>query len=327
MLSFLAGMAVTAHADVLCRPKNGTTVRVRPACRTQEVQLDPVALGLQGPAGPTGSQGEPGVQGVAGPTGPAGMDGLNAETLHVFDDNGQDLGVFVATNFSTQYHVYDVSEGIVIPFTDPATGSFEQLERIYYDQLNCEGIPFADAIAQLGGNIPLVPGMTAKAYVVPGGPLLYVRAIDNPTMRIPVSLVTNGGTCDNYPDGAPPQLERIYYDAPNCEGTAFADAIRQFGGSIPLEPGMTALAYVVPGEPLLFVRAIDDPEVRTPASQVTVSGICDSNMGDTSPRSTVLFETSTQAFSSPPRSTVLFESSPSFFPGGPTWPLTVGLAP
>lgn len=80
-LGFIAGMAVNADADVLCRPKNGVTVRVRVACKTQEVQLNPIILGLQGPAGPTGPQGEKGdtgdvgEQGVAGPIGPQGTQG------------------------------------------------------------------------------------------------------------------------------------------------------------------------------------------------------------------------------------------------------------
>jgi hypothetical protein len=41
-----------ASADVLCQRRSGVVV-VRPAeCKKRETRLDPVALGLQGPAGP-----------------------------------------------------------------------------------------------------------------------------------------------------------------------------------------------------------------------------------------------------------------------------------
>src|SRR2546425_4734098 len=47
-----------ARAAVLCTAGSGSgTVRVREACRPREVQLDPVALGLQGPPGPRGLRG------------------------------------------------------------------------------------------------------------------------------------------------------------------------------------------------------------------------------------------------------------------------------
>src|SRR5438552_4117827 len=60
MKGWLAGVvavvvAVASDAGVLCASHSGSgTVRVRTACRTTEVQLDPVALGLQGPPGPQG---------------------------------------------------------------------------------------------------------------------------------------------------------------------------------------------------------------------------------------------------------------------------------
>jgi hypothetical protein len=42
----------------------GSTVKLRDACKANEVQVDPVALGLQGPKG---NQGDPGAPGSAGP--------------------------------------------------------------------------------------------------------------------------------------------------------------------------------------------------------------------------------------------------------------------
>ena len=59
---------------------------MRAACRPRDVQLDPVALGLQGPPGP---KGEAGVQGPPGPG------------LVVKDANGATVGV-VADTGTTQ---------------------------------------------------------------------------------------------------------------------------------------------------------------------------------------------------------------------------------
>lgn len=61
-------LVVTASAVVLCaRPRlDGTfnaTVKIRELCKPREQQLDPVALGLQGPPG---QQGDPGPQGDPG---------------------------------------------------------------------------------------------------------------------------------------------------------------------------------------------------------------------------------------------------------------------
>src|SRR5262245_26664995 len=62
---------LSTHAVVLCaKPKAdgsfNTTVMIRAACKPRETQLDPAALGLQGPRGPRGAQGERGEQGQPG---------------------------------------------------------------------------------------------------------------------------------------------------------------------------------------------------------------------------------------------------------------------
>ena len=51
----------TAYAVVLCaKPRSDGTfnssVRIREACTSRETQIDPVALGLQGPQGPQGEE-------------------------------------------------------------------------------------------------------------------------------------------------------------------------------------------------------------------------------------------------------------------------------
>src|SRR5262245_32952831 len=79
-LSFFVAVAIVsiaAHANalVMCAHKTatgqvsqGANIKLRNACRSSEVQVDPVALNLQGPQGPPGSDGQPGQQGVPGPT-------------------------------------------------------------------------------------------------------------------------------------------------------------------------------------------------------------------------------------------------------------------
>ncbi len=68
----LAVMTADVHAMVLCTSSRGSgTVRVRPACRGNETQLDPVTLGLQGPSGPAGPTGTTGTSGPGGDRGPA----------------------------------------------------------------------------------------------------------------------------------------------------------------------------------------------------------------------------------------------------------------
>jgi hypothetical protein len=67
----------TARADILCQEDNLDTLKARPGpdCRTGEKKIDPVTLGLQGPAGPEGSVGPKGADGAVGPAGPEGPDG------------------------------------------------------------------------------------------------------------------------------------------------------------------------------------------------------------------------------------------------------------
>jgi hypothetical protein len=62
-------IATAADAAVLCaKPRKdgtfSTSVKIREGCKTAEVQLDPAALGLQGPPGPQGPQGIQGESGV-----------------------------------------------------------------------------------------------------------------------------------------------------------------------------------------------------------------------------------------------------------------------
>ena len=64
-------LAVPAYALVICTGRSGIgAMRLRATCRASEVQVDPVALGLQGLPGPPGATGEQGDVGPQGPVGP-----------------------------------------------------------------------------------------------------------------------------------------------------------------------------------------------------------------------------------------------------------------
>lgn len=131
-----------AEAVVLCAHKDKAgnasgTITVRQVCKKNEVQLNPVALGLVGPPGPKGDKGDPGPQSPAGPS------------VIVKDTNGVDIGVLVTLNFNlgqgyatALLKVGDDAVGGV--FT--STGGFVQ-GRVYllYETLNCSGLPLLGA--------------------------------------------------------------------------------------------------------------------------------------------------------------------------------------
>jgi hypothetical protein len=75
---------------VLCKPKQGAALRVRTVCERNEVTVDPIALGLQGPQGPGGPTG------VAGPQGTMGVQGLPGPGSAIRDANNALVGAVVS---------------------------------------------------------------------------------------------------------------------------------------------------------------------------------------------------------------------------------------
>jgi hypothetical protein len=74
LAGLLAGTWSTTSAAVLCKTPS-ESVKVRDICKPREVQLDPTALGLQGPTGPQGPKGDQGDPGAVGPQGTQGAQG------------------------------------------------------------------------------------------------------------------------------------------------------------------------------------------------------------------------------------------------------------
>ena len=93
VLALLLVVPAESHALVMCGPKKpdgtvreGASIKLRSACKPNEVQVDPVALGLQGPQGPPGPSGMDGADGATGPTGATGPG------VFAVDANGVPIG-------------------------------------------------------------------------------------------------------------------------------------------------------------------------------------------------------------------------------------------
>ena len=71
---FVVGVGSRVDGAVLCANPSGS-VFVRGTCKPNETPLDPVALGLVGPAGPAGPSGPAGPAGPKGDVGPKGDTG------------------------------------------------------------------------------------------------------------------------------------------------------------------------------------------------------------------------------------------------------------
>jgi hypothetical protein len=127
-----------ASADVLCKGKaaSATLIRVRSACKANEVQLDPVVLGLQGPPGPKGDTGDTGAPGPAGPSGP----GYVAK-----DSQGVLVGSAEVLENGAALVLHSVAAGPVLRFDIGAAGN--DLEgstgdTLYYTSDGCSGTAY-----------------------------------------------------------------------------------------------------------------------------------------------------------------------------------------
>ena len=118
-----------ASAAVLCRTSTGL-VAVRDACKRGETQLDPVALGLQGPKG---DKGDPGPQ---GPPGPA---------LVVRDANSKLAGVVVSFGNGQRTKVARRIGERVYVITIQTDGFPNTAGGFTFESPDCTGAPFAVA--------------------------------------------------------------------------------------------------------------------------------------------------------------------------------------
>jgi hypothetical protein len=160
LVGTVLAVATVSGAAVLCTGRSGTgAMRVRAACRTNEVQFDPVALGLQGPKG---DKGDPGLQGPPGP-GAVVRDANGAfvgsvENIYPrFDPNnvnygGDEPSVRVLREVGGRTVAFLVSVD-----TRPGVAGFVQWgdQELLYETSDCSGPAFLSKTYTVGLDVPI----------------------------------------------------------------------------------------------------------------------------------------------------------------------------
>jgi hypothetical protein len=159
--------STTSSALVLCaRPRaDGTynsSIKVRNTCKGSETQLDPVALGLQGPPGPGGG-------------------------AHLKDTNGLDIGHLMGPDQVT------VSVGGVDTLAFVDRDGFTPIGTLYFTSLDCTGQGLVHS--SLNGVLPICWSDGTTAWVVPrSGASLTTN---NSERRLSREFVSQAG-CDTF---------------------------------------------------------------------------------------------------------------------------------
>lgn len=132
----------SVDAVVLCaRQKDGTfntAVKIREACKTHETQLDPGALGLQGPPGLDGVPGVQGPQGVQGSQGVQGLPGTPASVPDISARVTRTADVAVPSDVLVTL-TFDVERWDTANLHDPATPSRLTAPVAGTYQIDCQG--------------------------------------------------------------------------------------------------------------------------------------------------------------------------------------------
>ena len=132
-------MATSAGAVVLCAHPRAdgtfnTTVKIREACRNSELQLDPLALGLQGPPGPPG---------LPGP----------AAGVTVRDANGAIIGAWKPEPANAGQAMLTLSGNAVALQVLPYGLYDSQIVKTYHESADCSGPPLLrDDVVADGGT-------------------------------------------------------------------------------------------------------------------------------------------------------------------------------
>jgi hypothetical protein len=134
--------------------------------------------------------------GERGEQGPAGSSGT---ALHLFDANGQDLGIFVGQDEkATWIFTFLPSSGDLLRIYagDPKVQIDTSVNRISYSELNCQGDPFSTSVRS-----PSIKNQI-DASVVVSGVKKYFRFITSiPAQRVSNSYRDNTGICINLDGG------------------------------------------------------------------------------------------------------------------------------
>lgn len=141
---------------------------------------------LVGPQGPQGPQGDPGAQGPPGPTG---------QQLHLYDANGQDLGIYLydaqGNSLGSKAHrTYMSTLGLIIPISENWNNYADisaNDQPIYFDQPGCMGKMFSNAI----DHYSLMKNSDLGKYFKSTG-VYFQNTITYPSW-------IGGGACQNQP--------------------------------------------------------------------------------------------------------------------------------
>ena len=137
------------------------------------------AQGTQGPPGPRGPQGPQGPTGAQGPQGLQGPPGFN---IHVFDANGQFLGLCVGLDFDNTFKIFipSLSKFAVLGI-DGSSAHLQQTlttDTLYYKSSDCTGQAYVAA----GANdlslyfIQPLQGISSGKFLTLKGPAVYSSA-------------------------------------------------------------------------------------------------------------------------------------------------------
>jgi len=165
-LILLTALAVTASfwaftqadGEVIqaCASKNGLLRLIgagfkSDACKSNETPVSWSEQGIQGEKGDTGEQGEQGEKGEAGESGADGTDGndgVDGTTLHLFDDDGQDLGIFLNFDDSSgRRRTYIPEIDALVDFHVSSSNQRVRIERnqtIRFTQEDCKDDPYTN---------------------------------------------------------------------------------------------------------------------------------------------------------------------------------------
>lgn len=203
-----------ADALVMCGSKKpdgalreGASIKLRTTCRSNELQVDPVALGLQGPAGPTGPIGPTGEGGPAGPPGTNG--GVAAR-----DANGALIGP-VASGVEANTGGGSSSYQAVVVSSTEVLG----VSRLVWAQVQPAGFAwqFTDPDGTTSALLYASAGCAGTAYVHANNAdreMMYRGVVVGPFATLPPlnGLGMSGpGTTLYYPSGATTKINVVSY--------------------------------------------------------------------------------------------------------------------
>jgi len=174
-----------AEADVLCKRTNGS-VFLRAACKKKEVQIDPVALGLQGPAGPKGDKGN------TGPQGPAGPGAVVRDAHEAF------VGAY--DNQSVLIDVGNMLVSVSLEGNSSAASFRDDYLKSYTENVDCSGTRFVDITTSSFFSSGIISGTTLYVLPTSGGTLMTLNA----EVATHSSLITGSGSCPGTQFFIPP---------------------------------------------------------------------------------------------------------------------------